>query len=404
MSLNNPTRLRLGMHGNFSGTDYQLVGRVVMGVVDEGETYYWNEFNLESRSGKKATLVYEATERGGEWRIFNEFEPECPLTAADAATKHPGDKLNLTGIDVRVTLRDSSRVYFIEGKAPEGLQVGDVAEYFNAEARGVMQVVSWTGDDVEYYNGVNLSPGVVNSAFNLPVATAGMSGMSGGFSALNGSDRFDSEGTYLSPLKALGWGAGVVWMVIATFGSRGSWHPTYQSAPLKKILAGPPPLSVGADGKLKDKHYHINGHAVVEINEVGFFGERHEYELTDDSGRTALLVCGGKPGDQRWTIYSELTPVLPPSARECAAKKLGDAVNVDGVAGPVREIFRSFVRESDGVTSGALLVGRVCFGYLAQSEYHSLLVRWDGAAVFYESGSGVLATDAKAAFAAPSGK
>lgn len=142
MSFDNPTRLRIGMHGNFAGKDYRVAGRVVMGETEGGETYYWNEFNLESTDGSYADLVFEETERGGEWRLFTLFEPEYPMTAADAATKRVGDHLNLTGENIRITLRSASRVYHIEGQAPEGVEVGDVANYFNAEAGNIMQVVS----------------------------------------------------------------------------------------------------------------------------------------------------------------------------------------------------------------------------------------------------------------------
>src|SRR5450631_4015278 len=114
MSFENPTLLRTGMHGNFAGKEYCLVGRVVMGETEDGETYYWNEFNLEADDGGNADLVYEETEHGGEWRLFTMFEPECPITAADAATKRVGDRINLTGEDVRITVRSSSRVYHIE--------------------------------------------------------------------------------------------------------------------------------------------------------------------------------------------------------------------------------------------------------------------------------------------------
>src|ERR1017187_7685565 len=100
MSFENPTRLRIGMLGHFAGKDYRLVGRVVMGVTDDGETYYWNEFNLEAQDGTHADLVYGETERGGEWRLFTMFEPEYPMTAADAASKRGGGRLNLTGTDV----------------------------------------------------------------------------------------------------------------------------------------------------------------------------------------------------------------------------------------------------------------------------------------------------------------
>ena len=93
MSYSNPTPIRIGMTGTIAGTQYRVVGRVVLGEEEDGETYYWNEFNLESDGGGAATLVYEQTEHGGEWRLFRMFEPDHPLTAADAATKRVGDPL-----------------------------------------------------------------------------------------------------------------------------------------------------------------------------------------------------------------------------------------------------------------------------------------------------------------------
>src|ERR1035437_7266407 len=108
------------MTGDISGKQYRVVGRVVLGEEEEGGTYYWNEFNLESDGCEVATQVYEATDRGGEWRLFHLFEPACPMTAADAATKREGDPLDLEGIHMFVRLVSQSRVYHIEGKAPEG--------------------------------------------------------------------------------------------------------------------------------------------------------------------------------------------------------------------------------------------------------------------------------------------
>jgi len=155
-----------------------------MGESESSETYYWNEFNLETSTGEEATLVFEQTDAGGQWRLFTLFDPEYPMTAADAATKRVGDRLNLTGEEVRVTFRGSSKVYYVEGRAPEGEDVGTVAEYFNAGSGAVMQVVSWTGDEIEFYNGVSLSRGVVNSAFNLPPEPSGFAKT---FSSLSGS-------------------------------------------------------------------------------------------------------------------------------------------------------------------------------------------------------------------------
>jgi hypothetical protein len=88
-----------------------------------------------------------------------------------------------------VTLVQRSRVYYIEAEAPEGENVDSIANFFNAEAGDVMQVVSWTGDEVEYYNGILLSPRAVQQAFNLqqvPQAT----GLNR-FARLDGGD--DSE-------------------------------------------------------------------------------------------------------------------------------------------------------------------------------------------------------------------
>src|SRR5664279_5261746 len=169
MSYANPTPIRIGMTGKLSGTQYRVVGRVVLGEQEEGGTYYWNEFNLESDGGEVATLVYEETERGGEWRLFHLFEPACPMTAKDAATKREGDPLDLEGMHMFVRLVSKSRVYHIEGKAPEGVEVGEEAHYFNAVTGNNMIVVSWTGEEAEFYRGLDLSRTTVSSAFNVRI-------------------------------------------------------------------------------------------------------------------------------------------------------------------------------------------------------------------------------------------
>ena len=83
MSFTNPTALRIGMTGDLSGRQFRVVGRVVMGLDDNGETCYWNEFNIVDDAGEHATLVFEDAGRGGEWKLFTMFEPEYPMTAED---------------------------------------------------------------------------------------------------------------------------------------------------------------------------------------------------------------------------------------------------------------------------------------------------------------------------------
>lgn len=396
MSFENPTRLRIGMHGTFAGKDYRLIGRVVMGVTDDGSNYYWNEFNLEAKDGSPADLVYEETERGGEWRMFTLFDPEYPMTAADAATKRVGDHLNLTGTDVHVTLRDTSRVYHIEGQAPEGVEVGDVAHYFNAEAGGIMQVVSWTGDEVEFYNGVNLATGMVMAAFNLPYsATGDRLGLGKAFSSSGGSD----TGNYNSGVKFALQAAFVLFLFFLIFGRGLSCSTSYEAAPVKKIYAGKSALTIGAAGTLQDKNYRLTGHAVVETCEVGSVFERHEYQITDDYGKTDLLLCGLKAGDTNWMLFTALAPFLPPSATECAAKKVGDSANVDGVVSTVREIFLANQRQIEGNAAADWQNSSQCFGYLAQSLSETLLVRWNSRAITFWRGKAVSANDVAAAFA-----
>ncbi len=401
MSFENPTLLRIGMHGNFAGKDYRVAGRVVMGETEGGETYYWNEFNLEANDGGYADLVYEETEHGGEWRLFTLFKPEYPMTAADAATKRVGDRLNLTGEDVRVTLRSTSRVYHIEGQAPEGVEIGDVANYFNAEAGNVMQVVSWTGDEVEYYNGVNIPQSVVATAFNVPRASNSSSFSSGDSSWLGGNAE-NYNGVVKIFLKV----ALVIFFFFIVFGRHFSCSRGYESELVKKVNAPAPPLTVGAAGKLLGWNYHISARAVVEIAEVDALYERHEYQLLDDDGHPALLVCGWKPGSDNWFLFTPVEPTMPLSSQQAGAKKLGDIVTLDNLSAPVGELFQSTIRQLEPEPSPSPWVkkGDVYYGFSAQSPSDLLLARWSAGGITFHRGKSLPAKDAIAAFNRPAGK
>jgi hypothetical protein len=72
--------------------------------------------------------------------------------------------------------------------------VGSEAHYFNAEAANLLFVVSWTGDDVEFYEGQNLPRGDVERAFGLPepsllarIFSGGAAGSTAGLNPTTGS-------------------------------------------------------------------------------------------------------------------------------------------------------------------------------------------------------------------------
>ena len=394
MSFANPTPLRLGMSATFNSTRYRVAGRVVMGVDVGGSTYYWNEFNLVSDGRESATLVFEETESGGTWRLFTTFEPEYPMTATDAATRRVGDELNLDGRDVRVTLVEESRVYHIEGQAPEGVEVGDVAHYFNAEAANRMLVVSWTGDEVEYYRGVNLKSGTVASAFNLrleqfnrPSPSAGGSFFSAG-SLLN-----EGQSAPGLPMKIIG----VALVIVISLASYASCRSSGRRAAVVKTHAPAAPLTLGGEGKLNEKTWHLVGHAVVEIAQVGRIFDRHEYRLTDEAQNEALLVCGLKPGEREWTLFKPLQPLSPLSPPQAAALRVGAMADVDGYVAPVTELFQSTIRQMDGTGLADWKSGAVSYGFSARTNSILLLARWNETGITFFRGEFLSAKEVTAA-------
>ena len=340
MSFTNPTPVKIGMTGTFDGTPYRVVGRVVMGEVEGGQTYYWSEFQLERDDGAAAILVYERTERGGEWRFFAMFEPQYPITAEDAANKRVGDRLNLDGTDVRVTLIEQSRVYFIDGKALGGVEVGDVANYFNAEGGGNMDVVSWTGEEVECYHGVNLPWSEVAGAFNIRLPE---------FSSLLDEAPEAGSGTSGLAAKAL---VGLI-VAVTAIGGCLYYFPHQRPPAVLKISAPAAPLSVGGSGTLKGTQFRIQSHAVVEVASVGRTFERHEYSLAREDGDQALLVCGLKPGANEWVLFTPLNPAEPLTPQQAAAVRWGQTVNVDGVVAKVSDLFQSTIRLVENPEAGA---------------------------------------------------
>ena len=384
MSFNNPTTIKVGMTGTFSGLSYRVLGRSVLGVVDEGRSYYWNEFNLRSDKGESVTLVYEVTERGGEWRWFTMFDPDPPLTAAEAASMRVGDPLNVDGTELRVTLRDNSRVYYVEGEPPEGEDVGTKAEYFNAEAGTAMVVVSWTGDEVEFYHGKTITPMMVGHAFNIPPVGLSEYTPPRGASYAHPSFPFGA-------IVALG--IFIIFLLIFIPAISSSSRPPA----VVRAAAPSAALTVDRSGKLAGKTYTIVSDALVEVREMGTVFQRHEFHLRDEDGNGALLIHGWKPGANDWYLFTLLQSSEEMTPQQAAAVQIGKSVTLGNTTTTIDELF-SFttlsVKTSDILQSKT---GQVFYAFSGQAGPLVSLERWNDSAITFYSGS-VLHEDPVAAF------
>lgn len=388
MSFANPTPIQIGTWGTFNGGRYRVAGRVVLGCDVDGQRYYWNEFHLVGETGDEATLVHEEGEHGIEWRMFVLFEPEFPLTAADAATKRVGDYLNLEGTGVRITLVDESRVYHIEGDAPEGVELGDVANYFNAKLGKDMIVVSWTGDEVEYYRGKDLSSGLVATAFGLRgpefnrfLQSAGSSSVFGSSGFLSGTSADEAEAGSKRVLQIV---LAVLLIAMAFVGFTTCRSPR-RPATVEKVAAPTAPFAFGQEGNWEGRTWSLRAHAVVEIAEVGRLFERHEYHLTDATGNRALLVCGMKPGAADWIWFTPLEPLEPPTPAQAGALQAGETVNIDGWVGPITELFQLVNRQTSSELPD-VRDGDLQFGFTVQSGTGLVQARWNATRITFWRG------------------
>jgi len=394
MNTRNPTPLQVGSNGTLAGRTYRVAGRIVLSMDDAGGTYYWNEFYLKSDAGEKATLVFEETETGGEWRLFTLFEPDTPITAPEAAARRVGDAVRFDDRDLRVTLVDESRVEFIEGEAPEGVERGDVARYFNAEGANRMFVVSWTGDEVECYRGADLQPRIVAEAFGLSGSELSRlaSSPSGTVFAGEGSTSSGS-GKFLVV---------VILIIFVTLGflivSKAKW--TGRRAAAIHTRAVTAPLALAGSGTIAGKSFQITAHRLVEVAQVGRAYERHEYDLQDADKNLAQLVCGLNAGDPDWWLFTPLNPAEPMTPQRAAQFQVGQIVTVDGYAAPVSELFQTRLRPSTGSVTTSAAAVTVRFGFTARTEQFALLVLWDNSGIQFQRGVRVDAKAVKASFQA----
>lgn len=368
-----------------SGIRYRVVGRVTMGMEEDGQLYFWEEFNLADDRGNNATLVFEELEYRCTWKLFTMFEPRFPMSVQEAATKRVGQTVNLDGTPLPVTLVDESRVYNIEGEAPEGVEVGDVANYFNAERLGKMIVVSWTGDEVEFFRGTNLAAGAVKNAFGLGQESP---------DNLNLTASSSDNSSFRWLPKVIGLALFFFFVVLRPLACD---IQRTTSAPKKPTLAVSS-LAVNQSGKLDGITFRVHGHTVAEVAQVGVRFDRHEYILSDENENKALLIFGLTPNSKTWFLFTPCQPSEPMTQFQAAVLRTGIHVNLDGVSATVTTLFQS---KGFQVQSNQLLgikTEAVFYGFVAEAGGNIFMARWNQNEIEFYRGKKCAEKDVPASF------
>ncbi len=399
MSFANPTPLRVGASGAFHSWRVRVAGRVVLGVEIDGETYYWHEFHLVGEGSNTGTLVYEEGESGPEWKLFRAFTPLRPLSAREAAAKRVGDSVNLDGTPTRITLVDESRVHHIEGTPPEGVEVGDIAHYLNADTGRRMLVASWTGDEIEFFEGEDVPAALVAKAFALPATAPAFRGAAGAAALSGGGGGISPQTKRNVLIVAVLFGLIVLGAAFscARSGVRaaGAIRPSApQAAPAQR-------LNIGAAGLLGSDAVTVAGSSVVELARVNGRRQFREYELTTAEGRSWRLVQGIEGLAGQWHLLRPQPAPAGLTPHDAAALRRNGRVSLDEGTAQLTDLFRARTenREGDSATLGA--PGAIRYGWLARTADELIVARWDEQRIEVLRGKLIPEKDVLATFASP---
>ena len=74
----NLTPIRVGMRGMFRGRQYEVIGRMVFAMKEEGDTYQWDVWQLLAPDGHVLYLEHDE----GHWKLMEPFVPQNPIGPA----------------------------------------------------------------------------------------------------------------------------------------------------------------------------------------------------------------------------------------------------------------------------------------------------------------------------------
>ena len=255
-----------------------------------------------------------------------------------------------------------STVHFIQGGAPKGVKVGDVARYFNARSGRSMAVVSWTGSEVEYFRGMDLYRGLVSIAFRWPPQSS--------------RSKSVTSGLNFNPMTA--WVIGVLGllMVVGVVIGSSSCRSNFAGNPGPKKPAAVSRLKLGSSGNVRGMNYRVVRHDVIECAQVASISDRNEYHLVSDGRADDLLVEGWLEDSSAWALLERVysNPSLTPI--QAGGIQAGDVVSIDGERLDVQSLVLITLIRTEGDDHNSDAPSGIRQGLVAIAGAMSYLVRW----------------------------
>lgn len=370
MSTHNPTALLIGMSGQLFDRTYRICGRVVLSTDVDGERYYWQEFFLKTNGGEEATLVFEETERGPTWKLFQYFEPQSPFSIADLSRVNVGDSVGVDAFKGTVDLLGKSTVRTIEGEAPEGVERDDYSQYFNASVGDATLVVSWANGAVEHYVGHDLTRDIVRKAFGAELPASYKKTPLASTSADYGSQSIPFG-------KIVGFAALALFLVFQFTRCAPSSCSHEQSFSARKPPADK--LEIGRSFVLAGHTQSVRSCAIVEYATASFTRQARLYELVDDVGRPSQLLLGIENDEKIWTLWDAMpvSPVANRTPQQLGALKAGSSFSHNDATFFIATLYRMRVLRIIAGSSELFPVGKIRYGFIAKGKNSWVIFDWD---------------------------